>query len=175
MTGIVITGLTGKGSKDNLKLFAGGSTQGDAKGLFLYDFSLSDGSLNLVSENDAGPRPSFFCFSKKYKIIYVLNEVSKFKGNRGGGVTSLKYNTGSGKYEKINEILVPYGGPCHISISPENDFLLLANYGSGSVAVVKLSKKGVPESVSHALLYETKAPAASQPHMISDNPSGRHI
>ena len=175
ITGVAITGLTGAGSKDHLKLFAGGSVQGDAKGLFLYDFNLNTGSLTLISETDAGPRPSFFCFSKKYKIIYVLNEVSKFQGNRGGGVTTLKYNKGSGKYEKINEILVPYGGPCHISISPENDFLLLANYGSGSVSVVKLGKKGIPESVSHALLYETKAPAASHPHMISYDPAGKHI
>jgi 6-phosphogluconolactonase len=175
MTGIVITGLTGKGSKDNLKLFAGGSTQGDAKGLFLYDFSLIDGSLKLVSDADAGPRPSFFCFSRKYKIIYVLNEVSKFKGNRGGGVTTLKYDTGSGGFEKINEILVPYGGPCHISISPENDFLLLASYGSGSVAAVKLGKKGIPESVTDTILYETKAPNVSHPHMISYDPAGKHI
>jgi 6-phosphogluconolactonase len=175
MLGFTIIGFTGKGSKDNLKLFAGGSTQGDAKGLFLYDFSLIDGSLKLVSDADAGPRPSFFCFSRKYKIIYVLNEVSKFKGNRGGGVTTLKYDTGSGGFEKINEILVPYGGPCHISISPENDFLLLASYGSGSVAAVKLGKKGIPESVTDTILYETKAPNVSHPHMISYDPAGKHI
>ncbi len=91
------------------------------------------------------------------------------------GVTTLKYNTGSGRFEKINEILVPYGGPCHISISPENDFLLVANYGSGSVAVVKLGKKGIPEQVTDTILYETTSPGVSHPHMISYDPAGKHV
>ncbi len=62
---IAMTGLTVTGNKDNLKLFAGGSIQGDAKGLFLYDFSLSDGSLVLISENDAGPRSIVLLFFEK--------------------------------------------------------------------------------------------------------------
>jgi 6-phosphogluconolactonase len=172
---ILIIGFTGTGCKKNLKLFAGGFTEGDAKGLFLYDFSLRDGNLKLISEADAGPSPAFFCFSEKSKLIYLLNEVPEFNGNTGGGVTTLKLISASGKFEKLNEILVPYGGPCHISISPDNDYLLVASYASGSVAVVKLGKDGIPESVTHSILYETTAPDVSHPHMILFDPAGKHV
>ena len=161
--------------KENLKLFAGGYTGGNAKGLFVYDFSLRDGTLEMVSNVDAGSNPAFFCFSGKHKLIYVLNEVKEFNGNPGGGITTLKYDSDNGRFEKLNEILVPYGGPCYISVSPGNDFLLVANYGSGSVAVVKLGKDGIPESIAHSILYETKAPDVSHPHMISHDPAGKRV
>jgi len=167
---IFSTGCT----KDH-KLFAGGYAQGGDKGLFLYDFNLKEGSLNLISEADAGPNPTFFCFSGKDKIIYALNEVREFNGNRGGGITTLKDIVTEGKFEKVNEITVPYGGPCHISISPENDFLFVANYGSGSIAVVKLDKNGIPESIAHSIVYETTTSDVSHPHMISHDPAGKHV
>jgi len=167
--------ISGTGCTKDLKLFAGGYTREGEKGLYLYDFNHADGSLKLVSEADAGPNPAFFCFSDKDKIIYALNEVREFNGNRGGGITSLKYDVRTRKFEKLNEILVPFGGPCYISISPENDFLFVANYGSGSIAVVKLDKNGIPESIAHSIQYEIKPPDVSHPHMISHNPAGKRV
>ena len=163
------------GCKQNLKLFSGGFTEGDAEGLFLYNFNLNDGNLEFLTEADAGPSPAFFCFSGRHKLIYLLNEVPEFNGSTGGGITTLHYNMGKVSFEKVSEILVPYGGPCHISISPDNKFLLIASYASSSVAVVKLGRDGIPEAVSHSLLYETEAPEVSHPHMIPYDPSGKHV
>ncbi len=159
---------------EHVRLFAGGFTEGDEKGLSLFEFD-NKGNLELIAEADAGPSPSFFCFSEKHDLIYALDEVMEFNGNRGGGITTLKYDPVTDVIEKKNEIAVPYGGPCHISISTDSLFLFVASYSSGSVAVVKLDGNGIPERVTDTILYVIVPPDISHPHMIAQDPAGRHV
>jgi 6-phosphogluconolactonase len=150
------------------------SETGDS-GLIVYDFNLSDGNLKLLSGSNAGPNPSYFCISKTRKLIYAANEVSEFNGVKGGGLTTLKYTGNFENIEKVNEIPVPNGGPCFISVTPGNDFLLISNYAGGSVAVVKLDEKGIPERVSDTIIYNIIGENHSHAHMISADPAGKRI
>ncbi|MBA4322312.1 MAG: hypothetical protein C0408_05780, partial [Odoribacter sp.] len=79
------------------------------------------------------------------------------------------------KLEKVKEIPVPNGGPCFISLSHEEDFLLIANYGGGSVAAVRLDKHGIPESICDTIIYTGIGEKVSRPHMILSDPAGRKI
>jgi 6-phosphogluconolactonase len=170
-----LLGLVCSACRDNLKLFAGGFTEKNEKGLSLFEFEGKALSLRLLSANDAGPNPSFFCFFKRHKLIYALNEVMEFNGIPGGGITTLKYDPGTGLIEKKNEMLVPYGGPCHISISADSGFLFVASYSSGSIAVVKLDENGIPERISDTIQYVVDTTAVSHPHMIAQDPAGKHV
>jgi 6-phosphogluconolactonase len=162
------------GTREPQKLFAGGITEENGKGLFLFELD-GKGNLDLVGESDAGPSPAYFCFSQEHNLIYALNEVMEFNGEKGGGITTLKYDASSGLLEKKNEILVPYGGPCHISISSDRGFLFVASYSSSSVAVVKLDGEGIPERVTDSILYVTEATNVSHPHMIKQDPAGKYV
>lgn len=168
--GIIFTGCTKK-----LTLFTGGFTSGKEKGLSLFEFDPANGSLKLVSEADAGPNPSFFCFSGKHRLIYALNEVMEFNGTPGSGITTLYYDSGNGIMEKKSEFPVPFGGGCYISLSSDGGFLFVANYATGSVAVVKLDIKGLPEIVTDTILYIEKARDVSHAHMISRDPAGKYV
>ena len=172
---LLFSGLLLTGCREDLKLYTGGFTAGDEKGLFAFNFDGIKGDLKLITEYDAGPNPSYFCFSQERSMIYCLNEVMEFRGIPGGGVTTLKYDSKIGSAEKINEISVPFGGPCYISLSADSSFLFLANYGSGSVAVVRLDNKGIPQSVCDTIKYTADPPKASHPHMIAQDPSGEHV
>ena len=156
------------------KLVAGGFTEGNGKGLFFFEFNRK-GNLELISEADAGPNPSYFCFSERHDLIYALNEVPEFKGSKGGGITTLYYDPATGNVEKKGEIVVPYGGPCHIALSSDSTFLFIASYGSGSIAVVSLNADGIPERVTDTILYGKEALNVSHPHMISNDPAGKHV
>ena len=172
---LLIMGLLSTGCRKNLTLFSGGYTEGDAKGLSVFSFNIKNGNLELKAESDAGPNPSYFCFSEDAGIIYCLNEVDEFKGQKGGGLTTLRYDSKTGSSEKLGELLVPRGGPCYISKSHDGGYLFLANYGSASVAVVKLSGSGIPERVVDSILYETDSTNVSHPHMIQQDPAGKHV
>jgi 6-phosphogluconolactonase len=167
--------LLSTGYKENRTLFVGGFTKGDRKGLSVFKFKKRTGDLQLISENNAGPKPSYFCFSNKHNLIYVLNEVMKFKGKSGGGLTTLKYNSKNGQFLKINEILIPHAGPCYISLSADNDYLFVTSYPKGSVTAIKLDIKGLPESITDQILYVKDKPESSHAHMILHDPLGRYV
>lgn len=159
----------------SIRLFAGTYTESGEKGLYLFDLNRAEGTFKLVSSSDAGPNPSYFCISKKYGMIYAANEEMKFKGGKGGGLTALKYDPQKGVAEKVTDLLVPAGGPCFISLSLAEDFLFMANYSSGSIAVIKLDNKGMPVSVTDTIIYKGEGGKVSHAHMISTDPAGKRV
>ena len=163
-------------SSEPARLFVGGfTTKPGAKGLSVFEFNQGNGDLKLISQSDVGPSPSYFCYSDKKGLLYALNEVMEFNGVFGGGLTTLKYDAKTAQFEKKNELLIPYGGPCYISMSPDSGFLFIANYPNGSVAVIKLDSKGIPETITDTILYSKESPDNSHAHMIMNNPSGKKI
>jgi len=99
----------------------------------------------------------------------------EFKGKSGGGLTTLKYDDKTSQFEKKNEMVIPFGGPCYISMSADSGYLFTANYSNGSVAVLKLGNDGVPENVSDTILYVKGRPDSSHAHMILQDPTGKHV
>jgi 6-phosphogluconolactonase len=158
-----------------IRLFTGTYTEGTQKGLFIFDLDREAGTYKLVSGNEAGPNPSYFCLSGKNGFIYAANEVENFNGVKGGGVTALSYDAKTGVAKKIGELAVPNGGPAYIAISPSDDYLFLANYSGGSVAVVKLNDKGIPVSVTDNIVYKGGEGTVSHAHMVSFDPSGKRV
>jgi 6-phosphogluconolactonase len=160
-------------SNKSIRLFAGTYTETGQKGLYLFDLNPEAGAFKLLSEADAGPNPSYFCISKEKKLIYAADEAMDFKGDKGGGVTALKYTDETGAVEKVRDLAVPFGGPCFISLSPKEGFLLFASYSSASIAVVKLDEKGLPEIVTDTIAFPAIDGKVSHPHMISFDPAGK--
>jgi 6-phosphogluconolactonase len=162
--------------KKEYKLFVGGFTTKDGeKAMSVFNFNAGNGKLKLISESDVGPSPSYFCFSREKSLFYVLNEVMEFKGRFGGGLTTFKYDEKTSLFEKKNEILIPYGGPCFISISADSSYLFTANYPNGSVAAVRLNEEGIPEAITDTILYVKEEPDRSHAHMILHDPAGNHV
>jgi len=143
--------------------------------LVVFDLNREKGLFKVVSETDAGPNPSYFCISEKWGLIYAANEVMEFNAVKGGGVTALKYNKETGSTEKVKELMVPKGGPCYISLSPQENYLLLASYSSASIAVVKLDDKGIPETVTDTISFSPIETSISHPHMIAFGPEGKKV
>lgn len=157
------------------RLYVGKYAKEGEKGLHIIDVDFIKGTFTPVSESDAGINPSYICISKKRSLVYAVNEVGRVKDVRAGMVTTLRFDPKSGKTEKLNEIAIPNGGPCYISLSPAEDFILIANYGGGSVAVVRLDANGVPSEVSDTIMFKGEAGTRSRAHMIAPGPDGKKI
>lgn len=157
------------------RLYIGKYTGQGEKGLHIVDVDFSKKTFSTVSENDAGNNPSYFCISKKRGIIYAINEVGKMNGERAGGVTALKLDKNTGTANKLKDLAVPNGGPCYISLSPDEKFLLVANYGGGSIAVVKLDSEGLPSVVSDTIIFRGPEGTRSRAHMTAPGPDGKKI
>jgi 6-phosphogluconolactonase len=156
-------------------MITGGFSETGENGLNVFDFNTSSGKLSHVSSINAGSNPSYLCFSPKHKMIYAINEVSEFLSKKGGGLTTLKYDGNFENLKKVSEMTIPTNGPCFVSLSPGKDYLLIANYGGGSVAVVKLDETGLPVEVTDSIIYNGMDGKRSHPHMIDSDPGGERI
>ncbi|MDX9728890.1 MAG: lactonase family protein [Bacteroidales bacterium] len=124
-----------------------------------------NGSIEKISGVTVGDNPSYFTFGRG-GLIYLVNEVDTFHLKAGGGITTLRYDKKSKTLGKISSMNQGGGGPCHIEVSVDGKYLITANYGSGSVSVVKLNSEGIPEKVTDVIFYGEK----SHPHMTIHNP-----
>ncbi len=124
-----------------------------------------NGSIEKISGITVGDNPSYFTFGKE-GLIYLVNEVDTFDMKAGGGITTLRYDSKSKRLDKVGSMNQGGGGPCHIEVSVDGKYLITANYGSGSVSVVKLNNDGIPEKVTDVIFYGER----SHPHMTIHNP-----
>jgi 6-phosphogluconolactonase len=122
------------------------------------------GSARMVSEFNAGDNPSYFTFGEN-NLVYFVNEVDSFNLAKGGGITTLRLDKDSMKLTRESSVNQGGGGPCHITLSNDGRYLITANYGSGSVSLVRLNSSGIPERVSDVIFYGEK----SHPHMTLYN------
>ena len=127
---------------DLLPVYVGTYTQGDSKGIYRATFDTQSGKLTspeLVAEAD---NPSFLAIHPSGKYLYAVNEMTEVHGPNMGGLSAYAIQAGTGKLTLLNQ--EPVGGtlPCHVNVDADGKFVLLANYGSGSIAAFALAPDG---------------------------------
>lgn len=127
------------------------------------------GIVNLFSEKALANNPSFFGQGIN-GLLYFADEVSSFNGNEGGGITTLRVNETGLETIEAGSINQGGGGPCFITMSQDKGYLITANYGSGSVSVVKTDDNGMPVNITDTVFFSHPDSLVSHPHMVLYNP-----
>jgi len=105
-----------------------------------YLYFSPDENLMTVETIVAGiANPSFVIASKDGKKVFSLEEES---GIKGGRVLSFSRNPETKFLTLVDQDDSQGDHPCHISLSPNEDFLILGNYTGGSLTVFKLDSLG---------------------------------
>jgi 6-phosphogluconolactonase len=127
-------------------LLIGTYTTGSSKGIYVYRFYTETGRLAYLSEIDDVKNPSYLCVSANNKFVYSVNETGK-----NGGVSSFSFEPKQGKLTLLNQ--QPSGGadPCYISVDKDQKNVFVANYSSGSLAVLPVNPDGSLGAVSQLL------------------------
>ncbi|MDN5285343.1 MAG: lactonase family protein [Mucilaginibacter sp.] len=117
-------------------LVIGTYTTGKSKGIAVYRFYAESGRLAYLSQIDGVVNPSFLTLSKNNKFIYSVNELPK------GEVSSFSFEPKTGKMALINKQPSEGADPCYIAVDKAQKNIFVANYSSGTVAVMPLGKNG---------------------------------
>ena len=117
-------------------LVIGTYTTGQSKGIYVYRFYTETGKLAFLSEIDDVSNPSYLCVSKNNKFIYAVNE------NKDGEVSSFTFDPVVGSMKLINKQSSAGAGPCYITVDKNQKNVFVANYSSGSFAVLPVNKDG---------------------------------
>lgn len=122
--------------------YVGTYTGNKSKGIYYGKFYPGEGKIELSGVAAETDNPSFLTIHPNGRFLYAVNETSKMNGKNEGGVSGFEINPIDGKLKELNQ--KPSGGtsPCHLAVDKTGKFLLIANYGSGSVACYRLNENG---------------------------------
>ena len=116
--------------------------QGKGDGIYVYRFDESSGSMELCNIEPVGPNPSYLTFDLWHRFLYTVNELKEFEGTPGGAVSAFSVDPSNGKLTLLNRQSSHGTDPCQLIVDKTGKFVLVANFGSGSVSVFPIQRDG---------------------------------
>lgn len=158
-------------------VYVGSYTKEKEQGITLFQLDKTSGTLTAAGLAAESRSPSYLVMARDGRHAYAVNE-SGSGSNREGAVTGYAVDRNSGKLTPINQQSSGGSGPCHLSLTPDGRHLLVANYGSGSVASLPVDDQGrLGEPVSRiqhtGSSVDPKRQKGPHAHFISADPAGR--
>jgi 6-phosphogluconolactonase (cycloisomerase 2 family) len=137
--------------------------------------------------------PSALAFDPSKTHLYSANEISTFQGTHSGSVSAYLIDRASGHLTLLNTVSSEGADPAHLSVHPSGQYVFVANYTGGSVAVLPIHSngelghatdvkhdKGTPGSALAASAPRGSFPASDShagphAHMVQPDPSGKFV
>lgn len=109
----------------------------ESKGIYAYEFDAEAGKLTAKGLAVDTPDPSWLVIHPNGKFVYAVNESGK-----QGAVSAFALDAQSGKLTLLNQLPALGEDPCYLSIDKTGNYVLVANYTSGTVAVFPILSDG---------------------------------
>ncbi|SPE28706.1 putative 6-phosphogluconolactonase, YbhE-type [Acidobacteriia bacterium SbA2] len=123
-------------------VYIGTYTEKGSKGIYACRFDAAKDHLDSMGLAAETADPSFLTIDPSRKHLYAVNEVSEYQGRSSGGVSAFAIAPGTGKLTFLNEVASGGAGPCHLTVDNTGKYVLVANYGGGSLAVFPIQSDG---------------------------------
>ena len=165
--------------KDYLFLYIGTNTPATGDGIYVYRFEASTGSMERLSSIAGVENPAFLAVDPRGRYLFSVSEVGDESGHQEGAVHAFSIDQASGELVHINHRSSRGTLPCHLSVDHTGQYLLVANYGSGSVAMLPIQGDG---SLGEAVSFAQHEGSGTDPerqegphaHSITVDPANRY-
>ncbi|HEX2476938.1 MAG TPA: lactonase family protein [Lacipirellulaceae bacterium] len=165
---------------------------GNGRGIHIFTVDRMSGAMAPVGVFELGSSPSCLTLNAAGTRLYSANETDHVGKDNEGTVSAFAVGPRDGKLELLNTVRSGGAGPTYVSVHPRGQFLLVANYFSGSVAVLPILADGQLGEATDVESVRGKvgptraknAPPGSfaisghdrtHAHMIQADPSGRFV
>jgi 6-phosphogluconolactonase len=125
-----------------LWVYLGTYTNSGGPGIYLCHLDMTSGKLQLVGPAGEAKNPSFLALHPTRPLLYAVNEVGDFGGQRAGAVSAFSIQPKTGKLALLNRQSSGGDGPCHLTVDHSGRWVLAANYGGGSVVCLPIQADG---------------------------------
>ena len=131
-----------KQNNGDMLVYIGTYTRGKSEGIYVYRMEKSTGAMEFASVTGGVENPSFLAIHPQRSYLYAVSEVGNLAGKPSGAVSAFSIDSKTGGLIYLNHQPSKGAGPCHLSVDQTGQFVLVANYGSGSVAVLPIQSDG---------------------------------
>jgi|GEM_PF-333003 len=115
---------------------------GNGRGIHLFKVDRKSGALEPTGTVDFGASPDCLVVNAAGDRMYSSNETDRFGDAKQGSVSSFAINPRDGQLTLLNTVASEGDGPTYVSIHPSGRYLFVANYFSGSIAVLPILADG---------------------------------
>jgi len=146
----------------------------ESKGIYVYDFDANTGDFSFKNATENIINPSYLSVSSDNKFVYSVNENSQKKN----GTISFKYDSKSGKLDKLNFQEAKAEGSCYII--NDDKTVITANYSSGSISVFGKNSDGSVTEVKQVVQHSGKGINVKRQekphvHMVYFSPDKKYV
>jgi 6-phosphogluconolactonase len=151
---------------------------GRAEGIYAYRLDSASGALTYTNQMMATVDPSFVAIEPQNRYLYAVNEVAEFAGQSGGAISAFAIDAQTGGLTLLNQQPSHGAAPCHLSVDQTGKYVLVANYGGGSVAMFPIREDGrlgeATDFIQHAgSSVNPQRQAGPHAHSITIDPANR--
>ncbi|MDR0791860.1 MAG: lactonase family protein [Chitinophagaceae bacterium] len=129
--------IAANAQKDYFLLVGTYTNNNTSKGIYTYNFSPKDGSVELIDSTSKISNPSYLAISSDRNFLYSVNE-----GNHTQGATAFSFNQQTGHLTFLNEQPTDGAAPCYIAIDKTGKNVVTANYNGSNFTVFKTANDG---------------------------------
>jgi 6-phosphogluconolactonase len=161
-----------------------GVGESHSKGIYVSRFHAATGEVSEPELAAEIANPSFLTVRPNHRFLYAVSEDPLSLGpprDHASYVSAYAIDSATGRLRLLNTI--PTGGTstCYLSMDKTGKFVLLANFGSGSISVVRVNDDGSlgqqTAFVQHLGHGSPDVPVQSgpHPHTILVSPDNRYV
>ncbi|WP_339408274.1 lactonase family protein [Pseudomonas helleri] len=173
-------------SENEVELLVGSYTQGKSQGIYRLQFNSDSGRITPEPlQVFKTANPSWLTLSKDQQRLFVVNENGKGQSDVVGRISSLAIDPKTNELSLINQVKSLGEEPTHSSLSADERYLFVANYGvhedpGGSLAVLPINDQGQLQAVtqmsSHqASLVNPERQMSAHVHSVVSSPDGKFV
>lgn len=176
---VAVSSVTiGQKPSGELLVYFGTYTNGGSKGIYVSRMNLETGALSAATLAAESANPAYLAVHPTRDLLYAVNEIDKYEGKASGSVSAFAIDRATAALKLLNRQPSAGAGPAHLVTDPSGRYVLVANYGGGSVAVLPIADDG---SLRQASDVEQHTGSSVNPerqkephaHQIILDPTGR--
>jgi 6-phosphogluconolactonase len=161
-----------------VRVYVGTYTSGSSRGIYRLRFDLETGTLTPEGSPAETVNPSFLALHPGGRFLYAVSETGDTPQETTGRVTAFAVDAATGALTALNDQPSRGAAPCHLSLDEDGRHVLVANYTSGTIAVLPIAPDGRLQPASAFVPHAGRGPRADRQagphaHWIGLDPAGR--
>ncbi len=170
----------------DVELLVGSYTQGKSQGIYRLQFDSQSGRLTPEPlQVFKAANPSWLTLSRDQRRLFVVNENGQGQADVVGRVSSLSIDPKTNQLSLVNQVKTLGEEPTHSSLSGDERYLFVANYGvhaepGGSLAVVPINAQGELQPVTQMSSHPSsrvnpERQMSAHVHSVVSSPDGKFV
>ena len=159
-----------------LRVYYGTKNRSGSQGIYTGTLDPQTGQLSEPQLAAEAENPGFLAISLSGDFLYAVAN-----GEKGQRIVSYTIDRESGKLDELNSQEVGGVNPCHLSIGPNDRFVVYANYTGGSCGMMPLADDGTLQPRSSFFQHSGSSEInpsrqeAPHPHSAMVHPDGHLV